>query len=694
MRRAADALAARIPAELAPFARLAYNYRWSWHPDGPGVFEAISPHRWRVGDRNPVRLLQETSTETLVRAAADTVLVARATRLEEELSDVVPAPSCPVAYFCAEYAIHQSLPIYSGGLGVLAGDFLKEASDAAMDMVGVGLMYRQGYFRQRIDAAGGQHEYWVETDPSHTPAALVSGPDGSPVLVTVPVCGGEVTVRVWRVEVGRVPLYLLDADCSENDLIGRWSTGRLYTGDPEMRLAQYALLGVGGMRVLAALGIEPALVHLNEGHAAFGLVEDVRARMDGEAPGELGRAWDAARGRTVFTTHTPVAAGNDTYSAELITGAFGVSAAAIGLSGDELLRLGRTRPDDVSEPFGITQFALRTSRAANAVSARHGEVAREMWRGLWADRPVDGVPIGHVTNGIHIPTWIGGPMRALLARHLGEDWRDPAAWEALEAIGDAELWAARGEQRRALVSFVRDRSVAERLDREETREYVTAADRAFDPHALTIGFARRLATYKRLDLLLVDVERALRLLRGDAPIQIVLAGKAHPRDEDGKQLLRSVFRAKGLDTVGDRVVYLADYDLAVGAQLVQGCDVWVNLPRPPLEASGTSGMKAAINGGLNLSVLDGWWAEAYDGRNGWAISGEIADDHAAQDASDSAELYGLLERVVVPEFHDRDEAGLPRAWLRRIRASLRCAGTTFSTTRMLGDYRRDVYGGL
>ena len=695
--RAADKLAARIPQPLAAFARLAYNYRWSWHPGGEELFRAVDPHRWALCGQNPVRLLQEASTAGLSAAAADFSLRARASELEGTLQEELAAPPLeevteahrPIAFLCAEYAIHPSLPIYSGGLGALAGDFLKEASDRRLPLVAIGLMYRQGYFRQRIDAAGVQHEYWVETDPRRVPAALVTGDDGAPLMVSMPIRAGEVTVQIWRVDVGRVPLFLLDAEVPQNNIIGHWNTARLYSSDASTRLAQYALLGVGGLRALAALGITPGIVHLNEGHAAFAFLESVQSELSGAQ--DLEEAWERARSRTVFTTHTPVAAGNDTYPAEAVIEALGECASGIGLDHEELIRLGRTHPDDSGEPFGVTQFALRTSRTANGVSARHAEVAREMWRGLWPERPVGAVPIGHVTNGVHLPTWIGEPMRRLLSRHLDGDWRDPVTWQAVDTIPDEELWAARSEQRASLIAFARDRSVEDRLGRDEQRDYVIAADNTFDPDHLTIGFARRLAPYKRLNLLLLDMGRALAALGGPSPIQLVLAGKAHPRDDEAKQLLRDLFNAKYADHVGQRVVYLADYDLAVAARFVQGCDVWLNLPRPPLEASGTSGMKAAVNGGLNLSVLDGWWAEGYNGVNGWAISGKVDDDHAAQDARDNAQLFDLLERSVVPEFYDRDADGLPRSWLTRVRASLRSIGPGFSASRMLADYEQRIY---
>jgi glycogen phosphorylase len=697
---ATEALAARVPSPLAPLARAAYNLRWSWTPGAADAFRAIDPRRWELCGENPIKLLTEASAQALERAAGDAELVARGEAIEQAIASDLARPAVavgrvtperPVAFFCAEYGIHASLPIYSGGLGALAGDILKEASDRALPLVAVGLLYHQGYFRQRIDASGWQHESWVATDPERQPAALVRGDDGEPLEVTVPVGDDDVVAQVWRVEVGRVPLFLLDADRPENGSVARWISSRLYTGTRDMRLAQYALLGVGGMRALRAMGIDPSVVHLNEGHASFASLELARGEVASGAA--LDDALAAARARTVFTTHTPVPAGNDTYEADQVTESFGALAGELGLDLDRAIQLGRSRPDDDGEPFGVTQFALRTSRAANGVSRRHGEVARGMWAALWPDRELDDVPIGHVTNGVHLPTWLGDPMRGLLDRHLGEGWLDRAAdaatWEPVDAIDDAELWAVRREQRADLVAWARERSMADRLGREEPREYVEAPD--FDPDVLTIGFARRLATYKRLHLLLRSAERIVDLLHGKRSVQILLAGKAHPRDDDGKRSLQALFSAKGIPEISHRVAYLDDYDLSIAARLVRGCDVWVNVPRPPLEASGTSGMKSAVNGGLQLSVLDGWWAEAYDGTNGWALPGEVDDDHDAQDTRDAGELLRLLYDEVVPAFYDRDADGLPRAWLARVKASLRTNGPEFSATRMVRDYVNTIY---
>jgi starch phosphorylase len=698
--RAAAQLAGRIPRPLAPLARLAFDYAWSWAPGGPELFAAVDADRWTICHHNPVRLLQEAPPASLERAAADADLCGRAAALEERLAarlaeparEDVPADR-PVAFFCAEYGVHPSLPIYAGGLGVLAGDLLKAASDARLPMVAVGLLYREGYFRQRIDRSGWQHEYWVAADPERLPAALVTTEGGGPLLVPVPVRGVEVLAQVWRVDVGRVALYLLDTDRPENRRIDRWIAARLYAGDLDVRLAQYALLGRGGVRLLRALGIEPSVVHLNEGHASLATLELAAERV--RAGASLAEALAAVRARTVFTTHTPVPAGNETYERETLVRAHPDFAERLSTSWDALFQLAADDPGQPDGRVGTTQFALRLARSANAVSRRHGETARRMWQPLFRARTPDEVPIGHVTNGVHTPTWMAAPIRELLDRHLGADWEarsaDPATWEKLDAVSDADLWQARRRLRGELVAYVRDRATVNRLERGEPRSYVELAAHAFDPECLTVGFARRLATYKRMHLLTRDLPRALRLLDGPRPIQILLAGKAHPQDDEAKRIVQLLFEAKGLSRVGERIAYLHDYDMGMARQLVAGCDVWLNLPRPPLEASGTSGIKAALNGALHLSVLDGWWAEAFDGSNGWAIDGAGEGDGDAVDSRHAAALLELMEREVAPLFYERDEEGLPRAWLRRVRASLRTAAERFSARRMLDDYAARVY---
>ena len=698
-RRAAD-LAAKLPPELAPLARIAYNYRWAWYPRGKEVFRDIDPERWQLTGENPVRLLQEASSEALARAAEQPDLLARAAALEDAFAEDLGRPSVgpvapdrPIAFFCAEYGVHHSLPVYSGGLGALAGDLVKEASDQALPLVAVGLLYRQGYFRQRLDASGWQQEYWIDLDPDRLPMALVRAPDGEPLTITVPIRENEVRAQVWRVAVGRVPLFLLDAHRPDNGPLERWITSQLYVGDPITRLSQYVLLGVGGMRALAAMGIEPSLLHLNEGHAAFAVLE--MARREAARGLDIEAALEAARRRTVFTTHTPVGAGNETFSREDVIATLGGVAAELGADPESFLRLGRHHPDDVAEGFGVTQFSLRMSRGANAVSRRHGEVAREMWRGLWPGRDAGEVPITHVTNGVHFATWVGPAMHRLLDRHLREDWwrqaSDAAVWDGLEEVSDAELWETRCEQRADLVEFVKERSGIDRLAERQPRPGIEAAARAFDPDVLTIGFARRNATYKRLGLLIHDPARAIALLGGPRRIQLVLAGKAHPSDEEAKRVVQDLYRIKNVHEVAEHVVYLHEYDLAMAKMLVRGCDLWLNLPRPPLEASGTSGMKVVINGGVNLSVLDGWWAEAYDGTNGWALPGEVHHDAWTQDARDAGTLYRLLEQEVVPAFYDRDANGVPRAWLARVRASIRTLAPAFTAGRMLEDYVAQIY---
>jgi starch phosphorylase len=700
LRRAADQLAARLPSALAPLARLAFNYRWSWIRGGEELFASVDAYRWEMCSGNPVRLLQEAPTASLEGAAMDRALCRRAYALEEcvfsEASEAPTyggiTPARPVAFFCAEYGVHASLPIYAGGLGVLAGDLLKAASDAGLPLVAVGLLYRQGYFRQRIDVSGWQHEYWIDTDPHRLPAALVTTNGTDPLTVSVPMRGRHVVAQVWRVDVGRVPLYLLDADRPENRRVDRWITARLYVADRATRLAQYALLGVGGAQALHAMGIEPSVLHLNEGHAALAPLEVAAAGVAAGASFE--DALGAARRRTVFTTHTCVPAGNETYSAEEMTGAFSGLPERLNTDWERVLDLARTEPGRDEAP-GMTQLGLRLSRRANGVSRRHGAVARSMWRPLFRKESDDEVPIGSVTNGVHVGTWMASPMRELLDRFLGAGWEqrchEPDTWAKLDDIPDAALWAVRCRLRADVVHHVRDRATSDRLARGEPGDYVERASRAFDPERLTIGFARRLATYKRMYLLSRDLPRALRLLGGERPVQILLAGKAHPSDDGAKRVVQQLFAAKGAPHVGDRIAYLHDYDMEIARHLVAGCDVWVNLPRPPLEASGTSGMKAALNGSLNLSILDGWWGEAYDGTNGWAIDGDVDGHHDSQDDRDAAALLDLIEQEIAPLFYERDGDGVPRGWIKRVKSSLRTVGLRFSADRMLRDYVMQVY---
>ena len=539
VRRAAQALARYVPTRLAPLARVAYNFSWVWHPDGEQVFRDIDAYRWRLCGQNPVRFLQEAPEDCLDRAALDLSLVARVEALRDDLEQDLARPTRedgvasleqPIAFFCAEFGLHRSLPVYSGGLGVLAGDILKESSDRALPLAGMGLMYRQGYFHQRVDAGGWQHEYWYETDPDRRPCAEITGADGQPITIKIPIWDEEVAVHIWRADVGRVPLFLLDTQLPENTPRARFITSRLYEGNREIRLAQYALLGVGGLRAFDALGITPGVIHMNEGHPATVTLEWVGREL---ARGRsFAEACDSVRQRVVFTTHTPVPAGNETYSKDEILAVFPNMLRNLGNDMEAALHLGRINPDNRDEPIGMTALAIRMSRSTNGVSEIHGKVSRGMWQGIFPGRSVDDVPITHVTNGAHLPSWIAPQMRQLLDRYLPRGWHtqervtDPDTWTAVDNIPDAELWAVRRESSQRLTAWVKSKTVTDRLTRGDTMEYVMKAAQTFDPEVLTLGFARRIASYKRLYLLIQDPGRMLNLLDGPRPIQLLFAGKA------------------------------------------------------------------------------------------------------------------------------------------------------------------------
>ena len=696
-----DELEGHLLPELRPLAAVAYNFRWSWVRGGSAVFAGLDPHRWRLAEANPVRFLIELSRERQRAAAAQPAVVEAIERLADEVaSSVAPPeqqdgdPAARVAFFCAEFGFHASLAIYSGGLGVLAGDLLKEASDRALPLLGIGLFYRRGYFCQRLDITGVQVEYWLEHDPSLLPLALVHGPDGTPLRLDVTVFGRRISFCVWCAQIGRVPLLLLDAELAENDAVARWTAARLYDGNPQVRLAQYGLLGIGGARVLSSLGIDRTLLHLNEGHPALAPLE--LAAQQVEAGGEtFEQALAQVRERVVFTTHTPVPAGNETYPPEEFLQAFADLRGRLGLDDAEFLDLCRMRPGSAVDEPGMSALAMRLAAKRNGVSRLHGEVARTIWQPLFAPSPP---PIEHVTNGVHLPSFLANPFARVLTEHLGEDWlrnpADPALWEGVRSIPNAELWEARNEARAELIAYAREKVVVDRLLRGEELAYAEASAKALDAQTLTFGFARRLAGYKRLALLVSDAERARKIIVGPPAVQLLISGKAHPRDEEAKRLLQGVFALRRqIEPDGGQVAFLENYDLAVGRALVAGCDVWVNVPVRGLEASGTSGMKSVLNGGLNLSVLDGWWAEAYNGANGWAIPGDDAAP-GGRDERDAEALYTLLEDEVIPLFYDRDENGIPQRWCDMIKESLISCGPTFTATRMLDDYRKRIYAPL
>jgi glycogen phosphorylase len=694
---------------------LARNLWWAWQPNVISLFRELDPGLWRKLDHNPVEFLKCLPPELLERRANEMALDSRIDyafrRLAEYLKNTdswgsVYASSLrarPVAYFSAEFGLHESLPIYSGGLGVLAGDHLKSASDLGVPLIGIGLLYDQGYFRQSIDANGWQQENYLNANPDLLPIEKVLGPDEKPLRITVDTHSGMLHARVWRVEVGRTTLLLLDSNVPENSDWDRSLTARLYGGDARVRIRQELLLGVGGVRALRALGIHPAVLHLNEGHSAFAVLEMIRTKMedDGIPFGEAVR--DVAI-MTVFTTHTPVAAGHDRFPASLVEEHLGRIREALHLSYDDFMGLGRIDPNDTNELFTMTVLALKLSRHANGVSALHGQVSRRMWHPLYPNRPEEEVPIGHITNGVHVLTWVAPQMHLLFDRHLGIDWpkrmRFPETWQGIEKMEDAELWETQQVLKARLIDFVRNRLVVQAQRRGEGEAAVQKARQALDLNALTIGFARRFATYKRAWLVLRDAERLAEMVRSaDRPIQIIFAGKAHPEDGMGKEVIQNIVRMTRQERYEQRIVFVEDYDMNVARQLVQGVDVWLNNPRRPQEASGTSGEKAILNGALNFSVLDGWWAEAYDGTNGFAIG--YGQSHAMTSVQDDRDHKALLETLtsqVIPLFYTLDASGLPRGWIARQKNALRTLAWRFNADRMVMDYTMNSYlpaaGGL
>ncbi len=698
-----------LPAPLLPLERLAWNYWWSWSADGASIFRDLDTDLWEECEHNPRQLLARTSEYRLAEAATDPVFLERVRRIDESFQSYMRSPSLeaspitsehPVAYFCAEFGVHTSLPLYSGGLGILAGDHLKSASDLGLPLVAIGLLYRYGYFRQRLRNDGWQEEHYGETFPNEVPITLVTNADGSPLRIEVLIRERKVLAQVWRADVGRVALYLLDTNIPENVETDRWVTGHLYGGDRETRIVQEMLLGIGGVRLLRKLGVTPHVFHLNEGHSAFLTLELAREVIQTERQ-PFASAVEAVKRQCVFTTHTPVAAGNDEFDAELVKRAFGSGYLnELGLSEEEFLGLGRIDPANQSERFGLTPLAIRMCRSTNGVSRKHGEVSRALWQKLWPTKGVEEIPISYITNGVHAPTWVSELLRYLLENHVGQDWettlRSPEKWaEAVARIPDEDLWEAHAQLKERLIAFIRQRSAQSRSAAGETADYIEAANTMFDPAALTIGFARRVAGYKRWNLLLTDPQRLLRLINNEErPVQFVFAGKAHPQDEGSKLVLQQLAKWKYDPAVRQRAVFLEDYDQEIARQLVQSVDVWLNVPRRPLEASGTSGEKVAINGGLNLSILDGWWLEGYDGTNGFAIgNGNDSASVADIDALDAESLYRKLEDEVAPLFYNRDASGLPRNWIAMMKRAIQTLAPKYNSDRMVEEYARKIYQG-
>jgi starch phosphorylase len=697
-----------LPEPLAPLRALSRNLWWTWNTGAAALFGRIDAAAWHQGGHNPVRLLQVVQESRLNELANDSGFLLQLSQTHEAFESYLQRPprlSVPgidprsdvVAYFSLEFALTESLPSYSGGLGVLAGDHLKSASDLGLPLVGVGLLYSEGYFQQVLGPDGWQHEEYSPLDVAAQPLERVRDAGGQELRIAVPFDGRDVLAAVWRLDVGQTPLFLLDSNVEENRPTDRAITARLYGGDGDTRIQQEMLLGIGGVRALRALGIRPAVCHMNEGHSALLGVDRIRMLME-----ESGATFDEARlpvaAATVFTTHTAVAAGIDLFSPELVSRHLGHYHSAMGLDARSFIGLGRTHPDNEDEPFSMALLGLRLSNFRNGVSLAHRGVSRRLWESAWPQLPEEQVPITSITNGVHLPTWVAHDIADLFDRHLGPIWRDDPtredAWARVAAIPDEELWRAHERQRERLVGRARAAFREATARRGLAWGGPQSSGLPLDPGALTIGFARRFAGYKRATLLFRDPERLAAIVNHpQRPVQFVFAGKAHPRDEPGKQLIREVVHHSRLPEFRDRLVVLERYDLDLARSLVQGCDAWLNTPLRPLEASGTSGMKAVANGALHLSVLDGWWAEAYRDGLGWAVGGTRMDeDPEVQDAFDADSLYDLLENEVVPAFYTRDADGVPTDWVRRMKASVAEYARRFNTTRMVEEYARQAYG--
>jgi starch phosphorylase len=687
---------------------MARNLWWAWQPEVVLIFRELNPMRFRELKHNPVLLLQEFTPESLEKRARELILHSRVNWAYRRMIEYLESDRTwgsthagllghrPVAYFSAEFGIHESLPNYSGGLGVLSGDHLKSSSDLGVPLVAVGLLYQEGYFHQTINVEGRQQESYEKIITEQLPIGLVTDGKGQELRISVETRSDEIFARVWKVLVGRVSLFLLDTNIAQNNEENQRLTDRLYGGDQHKRIRQELLLGVGGARALTAMGILPNVVHMNEGHSAFAPLEYVRMAMH-----EDGRSYDEAvrdvSAKCVFTTHTPVPAGHDRFDAALIEENLGPLGEQIGLDHHGLMGLGRVNPENAEETFCMTVLAFKLSQCANAVSNLHGVVSRRMWSHLWPWKTEKEIPIGHITNGVHVPTWLAGQMRVLYDRFLPEGWSsrtgEPEVWSNFEKVSAGELWETHQSLKNRLIQYARESAVAQAVQRGDSEEQIKRLQNSLDPRALTIGFARRFAPYKRADLILKDLSEFRRIiLNSERPIQFIFAGKSHPADENGKAILQRIFKLMQTPEFKGHVIFLEDYDISLGRHLVQGVDVWLNNPRRPLEASGTSGQKVVLNGGLNCSVLDGWWAEAYDGKNGFAIGmGRTHNNNDIQDDRDAVALHDVLVNEVVPLYYERDDDDLPQGWIYRMKRAIRTLGWRFNADRMVMDYVTSSY---
>jgi starch phosphorylase len=707
----------RLPVRLQALHKLAYNLWMCWNHEAIALFRRIDLELWEKVEHSPVKLLGAVEQSRFEALLDDDGFLAHLDSIEQEFDAYMNAPTwyqetyaehdpdLTIAYFSAEFGIHESVPVYSGGLGVLSGDHLKSASDLGLPLVGVGLMYREGYFRQYLTVDGWQQERYPENDffnlpliPEYQGPGVRGSVHGSePLTVSIPFPGREVHARIWRLQVGRVPLYLLDTNIPRNTPEDRVITARLYGGDHDMRIRQEIVLGIGGVKALRAVGKPPTVCHMNEGHSAFCGLERIR-ELIAVTGCDFATAKEAVSAGTAFTTHTPVPAGNDVFNSQLIEHYFAPLLPALKIDRHELLALGKQNPADPNEPFGMTVLALKLANVSNGVSKLHGSVSRAMWKDIWPNLPVSEIPITSITNGVHTMSWVSPDLAQLYDRYLGRGWRgrpdEVDIWRRVESVPDAELWRTHERRRERLVAFARARFRRQLQARSAPPAEVARADEVLDPDALTIGFARRFATYKRGTLIFRNLERLTALVGNkERPVQFIFAGKAHPRDHSGKELVAEILQFARRAELRRRLVFLEDYDMNVCRYLVQGVDVWLNNPRRPYEASGTSGMKVCANGGLNLSILDGWWVEGYAGDNGWAIGAgeEYGDNHVYQDDVESRAFYDLLEQEVVPLFYTRTSDGLPRGWLRRMKRSIATLCPIFNTGRMVAEYTAVSY---